>query len=77
MTTPIPPGHLTRAQAADRLGLSLTWFDALVRKGQLTKHKNALTRAAWFLEAEVDQLAAKRATATDNAETAETGAGGA
>ena len=57
---PTPPGHLTRAQAAIRLGLSQQWFDELVRRRELSKRVTP-NRRVYFLETEVDALAAKRA----------------
>lgn len=61
VTSSIPPGNLSRAQAAARLGVSVTWFDALVRRGDLTKRGNTHTRTVWFDEREVDKLVQLRA----------------
>jgi excisionase family DNA binding protein len=65
MEKPIPPGNLTRAQAAERLGVSLTWFDALVRRGELSKYRNPKTRAVWFAKDDVENLARQRTIAEE------------
>lgn len=59
-----PPGTLSRAQVAERLGLSLVRIDEMARDGLLTKHSNKLTRLVWFDADEVDQLARDRAAAS-------------
>ena len=54
------PDEVSRAEAADILGVSVQAIDRYARAGLLTRRKNPITKRTTFSRHEVDQLRAQR-----------------
>lgn len=57
---PVTTERLTRAQAADRLGVSTATIDRYALSGLLTRYKNRLTGRVSYDAAEIEKLRTER-----------------